>query len=81
MSQEQEKYYYTDFETGKVHSTRAQFAGWIPSTRPLNVPYAIFIRKSDELVIPHYCLTSETCQRLETDEIRNILKEQQIFKG
>ena len=53
---------YKDFETGKIHYTRGRFIGWTNPTGLLNVPYAIFARGSDNLLVPEYLLTQD-CRR------------------
>ena len=55
------KYTYKDFETGKIHWTKARFIGWTEPTGLLSVPYAVFLRPSgEELCIPEYLLTVKT---------------------
>lgn len=54
------KYTYKDFGTGKLRFTRSTFSGWTNPGGLLNVRYAIFSRRSDDLLIPEYLLTSKT---------------------
>ena len=53
-------YTYKDFITGKIHKTKARFAGWTKPNGLLNVCYAIFERPKSTIFVPTYCLTKET---------------------
>jgi len=59
------KYFYRDFGTSKPRWTQGKFGGWTPPTGLLNIKYAIFVRRSDTLLVPEYCLAHETKQALQ----------------
>jgi hypothetical protein len=57
-------YRYKDFVTGKLRFTRGRFVGWINLTI-FEIPYAIFKRKWDNVLVPKYLLTKETLNKIE----------------
>ena len=54
------RYNYKDFVTGKRRWTSGEFIGFTNPTGLLDVPYAIFRRRSGDLLVPEYLLTLET---------------------
>jgi len=52
--------WYKDFKTGKLRWTRKQFVQWTRPQGLLNVRYAVFAGRDEDLLIPAYCLTPET---------------------
>jgi len=54
------KYYFKDFDTGKTRFTRGKFVGFTQPTGLLAARYAIFARKSDNVLVPEYLLTART---------------------
>jgi hypothetical protein len=65
------KYYYRpfdhpDFPNNKPRFTRGRFAGWFRDG--FGIRRAIFVRRSDTLLIPEYCLTAETKAALPKDQ-------------
>jgi hypothetical protein len=57
------KHTYKDFETRKKRWTRGKFVGW-QRGGPLNVQYAVFQNRRGAVLVPEYCLTSETRKAL-----------------
>lgn len=57
------KHTYKDFETGRKRRTRGKFVGW-QRGGPLNVRYAVFQNRRSAVLVPEYCLTSETRKAL-----------------
>lgn len=72
------RYYYKDFVDGSLHFTRAPFVGWTEPTGPLNTRYAMFARRTETMLIPHYLLTSETKRLLPALPGRTIEVGQQV---
>ena len=57
-------YTYKDIITDEIKRTRGEFAGWTDLMEPLNVKYAIFRNRVNEVLVPEYLLTSETLERI-----------------
>ena len=57
------KYYFKDFDTGKIRYTKGKFAGW-QRGGIINIWGAVFMRDASMLFIPHYLLTRETLANL-----------------
>ena len=62
-------YSYKDFATGKVKHTRGKFAGWTGKTGLLNVRYAIFSNRAGDVLVPEYCLTPATKEKIKRTSI------------
>lgn len=54
------KYWYKDFGTRKMRFTYGKFGGWTDQTGPMNVRYAIFVRKASTIYVPEYLLPFKT---------------------
>ncbi len=44
----------------RLRWTAGKFCGWTPKQGLLNIRYAIFRRKSDDVLVPEYALTKES---------------------
>ena len=56
--------YWDIMDTTAIHRTTRKFIGKTKPMGPLNVPYALFGGKRNELLIPEYLLTPETITAL-----------------
>ena len=64
---------YKDFVTGRIKRTRGVFSGWTPNQGLLNARYAIFKNPKGVVLVPEYCLTKETKEKISTlEEMRKI---------
>ncbi len=58
------RYTFKSMTDEKEHFTRGTFAGWTEPAGLLRVPYAIFTRRSGDLLVLAYLLTKETAAAL-----------------
>ena len=57
-------YTYKDIITDEIKRTRGEFIGWTDLIAPLNIKYAIFRNRVNEVLVPDYLLTRETLDRI-----------------
>jgi len=65
--QGEKMYTYTEFASNKIRRTKGKFCGWTEPMGILNVRYAIFRNRCSEILVPIYCLTKETKERISND--------------
>ena len=59
------KYTYRDILTGRLRYTRGAFSHWARGG-PLGAWYAVFVLRRGALMVPEWCLTTETCRTIPT---------------
>ena len=66
MSQPRYTFRDYDFLTGKhrIRFTRGHFVQWTQPMGLANVPYAVFVTRSREILVPKYDVTPETLQQI-----------------
>lgn len=57
------KHFYRDILTGKLRYTRGDFSHWTRGG-PFDAWYAVFVLRRGALMVPEWCLTTETCKTI-----------------